>query len=376
MTPKNTVVPHPGEIIRDELEARGWSQRDLAYVLGVAEGAVTLMLSGKRGISVDMARALGNAFDVSPEFFVNLQSAYDLARAREPDPSIARKGKLQSAYPVREMIKRGWFSNDVPTDVLEHQLGRFFEWTTGADGCAHAAKKTSYESTTPAQLAWVARVRQLASEMVLDERYSDAKLRDGLGRLRGLMSAPEEARHVPRALAELGIRFVVVEVLQGSKMDGVCLWLNDQSPVIGMSLRFDRIDNFWFVLAHELGHVVNRHGRTAPMIDDELEGARAGDGEELPEEERVANRIAQDFCVPTQQLESFVARKAPYFSERDLVGFASRLGVHSGIVAGQIRRRTNNWRIFAKHLAKVRAIVTASAVVDGWGEIAPTGEIS
>lgn len=360
------TTPHPGEIIRDELEARGWSQRDLAYVLGVPEGSITLVLSGKRGVSPDMARMLGDAFDVSPDFFVRLQAAYDLARARTPNRAVALKGKLQSAHPVREMIRRGWFE-DAPPEILEQRLTQFFEWSQTA---SYAAKKTSYEQATPAQLAWVSRVRQIAREMVVAP-YSQARLRAAIPDIRKLMSAPEEARHVPRVLGELGIRFVVVEVLQGSKMDGVCLWLDDNSPVIGMSIRFDRIDNFFFVLGHELTHVQEQHGRIAPMIDDDLEGSAAAITE-LPPEEKVANEGAQNFCVPNRDFESFVARKEPYFSEKDMLGFAARQGVHPGIVAGRLRRRLNNWKIFSKHLVKVRAQVTASAVVDGWGEVAPT----
>lgn len=73
-------TPPPGYFIREELEARVWTQRDLAYILDVPEQAVNLILSGKRGISPEMAKALGKAFDVSPEFFLNLQNAYDLAQ--------------------------------------------------------------------------------------------------------------------------------------------------------------------------------------------------------------------------------------------------------------------------------------------------------
>ena len=87
-------VPPPGHFIREELEARGWTQRDLAYVLGITESAVNLIISGKRGISADMAKALGDAFDVPAELFANLQNSYDLARARDPDPNVARRGRL------------------------------------------------------------------------------------------------------------------------------------------------------------------------------------------------------------------------------------------------------------------------------------------
>ena len=90
-------IPPPGHFIREELEARGWSQRDLAFILGTPEQAVNMIVSGKRGISPEMAKALGDAFGVHPDLFANLQKAYDMARAREPDPGVARRARLQSS---------------------------------------------------------------------------------------------------------------------------------------------------------------------------------------------------------------------------------------------------------------------------------------
>ena len=169
----------------------------------------------------------------------------------------------------------------------------------------------------------------------------------------------------------MGIRFVIVETLSSAKIDGVCYWLNDNSPVIGMSLRFDRIDNFWFVLRHEIEHVLQMHGRTAAMLDAELEGDRAGTGPQINDEERIANEAAQEFCVPSSSLDAFVARKDPFFSERDLIGFARIIKTHPGILAGQIQRKTGRYDRFRNHLAKVREIITPNAIIDGWGDIAP-----
>lgn len=61
-----------------------------------------------------------------------------------------------------------------------------------------------------------------------------------------------------------------LEALKSSKIDGVCLWLNEHSPVIGMTMRFDRMDNFWFVLRHELEHVLLGHGKVEPSLDVDL----------------------------------------------------------------------------------------------------------
>ena len=124
-----TWVKHPGYYIKEEMEAREWRQRDLAFILGVPEQAVNMMLSGKRGISPDMALALADAFDTDRDFFANLQKMYDLAHARTPDPRVAVRGSMQSQYPVREMVRRGWLSALGP-EPLETQLVRFFEVST------------------------------------------------------------------------------------------------------------------------------------------------------------------------------------------------------------------------------------------------------
>ena len=105
------------------------------------------------------------------------------------------------------------------------------------------------------------------------------------------------------------------------------------------------------------------------MMVDEMDGM--DDKADLPEEERQANAAASDFCVPAAKMESWIARKAPFFSERDLLGFAKLLTIHPGIVAGQLRSRTRRYQLFAKHLAKIRFALMPSAVVDGWGEVYP-----
>jgi len=372
MSSENIDMPPPGEFIREELEARGWIQRDLAYVLGVHEQSVNMIVSGKRGITVEMARSLGDAFDVSPEFFLNLQTAYNLSRARQPNTDVARRGRLQTAYPVREMIRRGWLTGG-DASTLEMQLARFFEVSCASEvpHLDHAAKKSGpAEAVTPAQLAWLFRVRQVVQHNPTVIPYSAKLLRSALDRLHALMSAPEEARHVPRILAECGVRVALVEALPGAKIDGVCFWL-DGIPVIGMSCRHDRIDNFWFVLRHEIEHILERHGLKTPIIDD-LDGDAGGIGSGVSEQERAANAAAAEFCVSVTKLDSFIARKAPYISEQDVLGLASLLHIHPGIVAGRLRWKLNNWTLFTKLLVKVRPAIAATALVDGWGQVAPT----
>jgi len=369
-----TDVPHPGEFIAEELEARGWLQRDLAYILGMSEQAVNTIVAGKRGISPEMAKALGEAFDVSPIFFANLQNAYEMSRARDPDPSIAKRALFQGSYPVREMIKRGWLE-DTDISLLEAQLSRFFRKNSVCDipYMAHAAKKKDYNETSPSQLAWLFRVRQICSEMVLPS-YSQTKLKEAVAEiLPRYMLDPEEIRHVPRVLNECGIRFSIVETLPKAHIDGVCFWLDDKSPVIGMSTRFDRIDNFWFVLRHEIEHILNRDGIGVSDEDVDVDVDIQGRSESaISEEEIRANMAAENFCVPKEQMDSFYVRKAPFISERDIIGFARRVGRHPGIVVGQIQRRLDRPEYLTRlKSVKIRQYLLPSVVADGWGEPAP-----
>jgi HTH-type transcriptional regulator/antitoxin HigA len=370
-----TDIPHPGEFLREELEARGWSQRDLAYILGVPEQAINLILGGKRGISPEMAKALGEALDVSAEYFANLQNMYEMSNARAPDPAISRRALLQGKYPIREMIRRGWFE-DTDVAMLEAQMMRFFHVNDVGHipHLAHAAKKAGdYTETTPAQLAWLFRVHQIASEMVVPQ-YSEAKLKALVADFPRYMLDPEEVRHVPRLLADCGVRFAVVETLPKANIDGVCFWMGD-APVIGMTTRWDRIDNFWFVLGHECAHALNGDGRDKPIceveVDVELEGEAAGVSEALPPEERKANALAANLCVPSDELESFYIRKNPYFYERDVLGFARRLQRHPGIVVGQLQRRMGRYDYLARHKVKIRQFLLPGSMVDGWGVAAP-----
>jgi HTH-type transcriptional regulator/antitoxin HigA len=181
-----------------------------------------------------------------------------------------------------------------------------------------------------------------------------------------LLHSPEEARHVPRMLAECGVRFVIVERLPKAEIDGVAFWLDDKSPVIGMSVQHDRIDNFWFVLRHEIEHVLQGHGKEQEMIDVNLDT----NTENISEEERIANAAAADFCVPKEKLDSFIARKSPFFYEKDVIGFAKVLHRHPGIVVGQLRKRLNRWDYLTRHLARIRQFVTPGSIVDGFGQVA------
>ena len=182
------------------------------------------------------------------------------------------------------------------------------------------------------------------------------------------MLIPDDLIHIPAILHKCGVRFVLVEHLPGSKIDGVCLWIDEQ-PVIGMTLRLDRIDNFCFVLRHEIEHILNGDGKDESFapVDSDI-GAEA-----VVECEKRANDAAAEFCIPQALLESFIARKSPFISREDVLKFAARAEVHPAIVVGQIQNRTKKWNWLREYQTGVREELTDWKFKDGWGYFAPTG---
>jgi len=367
----------PGDVIKEELEERGWTQRDLADILQVQQSVVSALIKGTKPISLDLARNLAAAFGNSAQHWVNMDTAYRLNLPSEEHSATTRRSELYRVAPVNEMVKRGWIESSTDVDVLRSRVASFYDKESfeeiEKESLAYAARQgTGYGELTAPQRAWVYRVRKLARAVQAQEFRADS-VTQALAKLRPLMGNSEEIRHVPRVLAECGIRLVIVEHLPQTRIDGVCVWV-DGKPVIGLSLRFDRLDYFWFTLLHELGHVNNRDGISVMLapLDSDLVGDKAIRSAEKSEMEQKADAFAGQNLVSPTEMDNFIARVKPMFSKVKIHGFALRQGVHPAIVMGQLQHKgAIHWSHSRKFLVKVREIVTSSALTDGWGQILP-----
>ena len=353
----------PGDFLRDELDARGWNQTEFAEIIGREPRVVNELILGKRAISPETATELAAALGTSAQFWMNLESTYQLSKAApRPVARIAREAALRGRFPVREMTKRGWIQPTKDLDELEKAVLSYFQLNTLEDPFRfpHAARRNYDESISSLQWAWLFRVYQLASALQVS-KYSEQQLKAIIPALERLMTEPEEIRHVPQLLAECGVRFVIVEPIPGSKIDGVCFWIRGEFPVIGLSLKGDHIDKFWFNLWHEIEHVLRGDGKDDIVIDDFDEPSSES------EPERAANIAAAEHCVPGKQMRDFVIRHNPMFSEKSMLGFSKIMKRHPGIVAGQIQKRTERWDLFKKHQVRVRQVIIQTALTDGYG---------
>lgn len=331
----------PGEFVEEELQARGWSQRDLAAVLGRPVQVVNEIVAGKKAITPETALALSEALGTSADYWLGLESRYRLdllqsKRSPRQENTVQRRAKLFSKVPLNEMIKRRWIKTELKDlDRTEQAVCEFLQIRSIDDEpeVPFSARKTRRdEPHTSAQIAWACRVRNVAESMMLSSVYSSSGLHALVEELPSRSRLDRETLQVPAALASVGVRLVIVEHLSGTRIDGCALWLGE-APVIALSLRYDRVDWFWFTIMHELAHILAREG----SLDTQLVGNDAqGTVSEI--EER-ADRRAADWLVPQVQLQAFADRQRPYFSRSAIEDFASRMNIHPGIVVGQLQKR-------------------------------------
>ena len=160
---------------------------------------------------------------------------------------------------------------------------------------------------------------------------------------------------------------MVVEPLQGAKIDGAAFWIGD-SPVIAVSARWDRIDAFWFTVMHEFMHIKNRdvYSVDVNLVSDGDTGIAIATFDD--EAEQRANAHAADVLVPKAELESFIKRTSPLYAAPRIVQFAHRIKMHPGIIVGQLQHRGElRYSSHRTFLSKIRRYVVETALTDGWG---------
>jgi HTH-type transcriptional regulator/antitoxin HigA len=358
----------PGEYIREELENRGWGQADLAAILGRPLPTVNEIIQGKRGIMPEMAVALGTAFGTGASIWMQREAAYRLSLVEQNDSETRHRARLYEIAPVKEMEKRGWIKPTKTTLELEKELCRFFDVTSfDSEPQIQAATRQTLlaDELTAAQRAWIFRASKLASILNVRQFIREKFVAD-LPELRSFATSSQNSGRVACWLAEKGIRMVVVEALPKTRIDGAAFWLHEgaNSPVVVLSLRYDRIDAFWHTLLHEIRHIVNGDKRS---IDSNLVGESKFTS--IDEIELRADKEAAEFLIPTEKMESFIIRTQPYFSKERILQFAQRIGVHPGIIVGQLQHRGKvPWHANREMLAKVRDVITTAAATDGFGK--------
>ncbi len=327
-------VSDPVEAIRFRMEQQGLTQRDLIPVIG-SRSKVSEVLSRKRPLTLSMIRALHRSLRIPAESLLGEHSVDALDQ-----------GDIEwDQFPVREIVARGWVEGLTTAERYEPEdIMRRFMRTLGPNVALPAFyKKTKVRSGRSldryALAAWTLRIVIRANERSLLVRYKKGTVTDTFMRevaqlswsVRGPLLAEE-------FLARHGIALIIEPHLSRTRLDGAAVLSDVDWPVIGLTIRYDRLDNFWYCLMHELAHLALHLKAPGDGFYDDLD---TEDDEDT--REREADEMAREALVPGDIWGQSPARslRSPEAAQH----LAEKLRIHPAIVAGRMRYEAKNYRI-------------------------------
>jgi HTH-type transcriptional regulator/antitoxin HigA len=335
----------PVDAIVFRMDQLGLKARDLEPYLG-GRSRVSEILSRKRPLSIAMIRALHEGLGIPAEALINPSA---------PPEDDAESVQIPwERFPIREMITRGWleaervgaWTRETAREVLEPFFARSGPRLATAPLYRRSVHVRAAKGMDDFALAaWTARVLQVARSRpparAFDARMLGPEHVQGLVQLSRLQDGPRIAQEW---LADRGIVMVVEGHLPRTRLDGAALRTADGVPVIALTIRYDRLDNFWFTLMHECAHVV-RHLAGAGSEDtveylDDLDVEDTGDARE-----READTFARESLVPSARWQASAVAFAP--SVDAAVALAEEVGVSPAVVAGRVRHEKRNFRLLS-----------------------------
>jgi HTH-type transcriptional regulator/antitoxin HigA len=337
--------PVPLEAIRFRMEQQGLKPKDIVPYIGSAS-KVSEVLSGRRRLSLNMIRNLSEGLAIPAGVLLgNAEAKID------PDHP-ALQGRR---FPIAEMLKRGWFAGFSGTlsearEQLDELLMRFAA-PLGSDALSPALNRQHVRcnGTTDsyALAAWRVRIAGLAVHETLPAYRSgiiDRAFVAELVRLSYFDTGPMLAKEL---LQKHGVHLVVERHLPKTHLDGAALRLPDGSPVVALTLRYDRLDHFWFTLCHELAHVALHLDRPdVEAIFDDLAHCGAA------RIEKEADAFAAEALIDSKRWRASKLSEQP--THEGVVALAEALRISPAIPAGRVRFETKDYTLFGDLLGNGR----------------------
>jgi HTH-type transcriptional regulator/antitoxin HigA len=337
-------LPTPVEAIRFRMEQAGLEPRDLEPYIG-SRGKVSEVLSGKQPLTLPMIRALHTHLGIPAEVLVA-----DASRGgNEASTSSLDWGR----FPINEMAKRGWIRSVASTKAkAEELIGELIASAGGMKAVPmplcrrNDAMRQNAKTDTYALLAWCLKALAASRDQKLTGTYKTGSITlEVLTELSKLSAHDDGPKRAKDALSDLGVHLVCVSHLPKTYLDGAALrGTEGGAPVVALTLRYDRIDNFWFSLLHELAHVGQHFNGAAEAFVDDFSLRDAPSRHEDPKENE-ADEWAEEALISRDQWATSGLTARPSYS--GIIAFSQRVGVHPAIVAGRVRHQSRNFRAFA-----------------------------
>lgn len=327
----------PGEFLQEEIEARGMTQKELAARLGRPPQVINEIIRGKKAITPDTAIGLGKVLRIDPQYWINLETDYRMTLARNREQAaLADNVAWLDAYPIREMIKRGWITAGRDRISRLKALLTFLEVAVPEplayqEAVGFRITPAAQQKVSAGALAVWLRKGELEARARTTAEYDADVFRAALGDIRRMSEDPP-ARFVPAMTdlcAQAGVALCLVPELPKSGANGAARWLSDRKALIQMSIRGKWADIFWFTFFHEACHLLHHRSRRRIVID----GIADPDTAELEAE---ADGFAKDLLIPPEAWQAFCENGI--FTSPAVKRFARSVEIAPFIVVGRLQK--------------------------------------
>lgn len=322
-----TTLPDPIEAIKFRMDQAGLKPVDLIPYIG-SRSRVSEILSGKRNLTLEMIRALEMGLGIPAKVLL-----------KEPQAGEDLIYNNWNTKLLKEMDGRGYFGNKHLVSNNASDLIKSFFSTIGSPLQFQALfrQSSNYRSAPStdkhALAAWAVRIIEKAKKIHLPVKYKVGAVNISFMQELAKLSLKENSPLVAQDyLKKYGVTLVVEPHFPKTRLDGAALLMSKYNPVVGLTIRHDRLDNFWFTLMHELAHIALHYNQGINLFYDELEDIK---GIDFGVKEKEADQLAGEALVSTSKWEVSPARLIPSSMAAD--SLAKELGVHVAIVAGKIR---------------------------------------
>lgn len=324
----------PGEFIKEELEERNWKQEDLAAILGMSLKSVNKLIMNKQAITISTARLLAKVFGQSPQYWMNLDTNYRLRLQKEDqkEREVGIKASVFQYMPFKEMVSKGWLPASKTTDGIEKDVKSFWEITAldfafiERRAALNFRKSPAYDQFNKYYaLTWFRMAQKCAGKYKVNQ-YSKPALQAISEKFNDYTITDDG---VPRFLSDIqtaGVKFFVLSHLQKTYIDGAS-FLDGVHPVIVFTGRHNRKDNFWFTMAHEIGHVLLHLKKKDDYFIDNL------DELETEGKEQAADKMAEEM-IRTREVLHFFRTFGKYVSRDRVLNCARELNIGPDVVVG------------------------------------------
>ena len=326
----------PITAIKFRMEQANLIQADLIPYIG-SRSRVSEILSGKRPLTLEMVRKLSVGLGIPSESLIQ--------KPEFTDTEVVQPRYFDTGL-VREMETKGYFGNSTLKEYgKEYLLKDFFSEAVPISQVSGALRR-SYRigkiTDKNALYAWSTRILKRAEKEKPSVVYKDGAVTlEYMQKLAKLSIKEDGPLHVQKNLKNVGITLIIEPHLSKTYLDGAVLMTDKVNPVIGLTLRHDRLDNFWFALMHELAHIAEHYGKGITIFYDEhLDDMKECSSDNQNEEDE-ADRLAREALVPLDRWEISPAKIIP--SAMAAESLANELGIHTAIVAGFMRHERKIW---------------------------------